>query len=54
MLHEFGSERLIGMLHAYLLLKPVITKALRKKEEIMIVDAKLTETKPNLDMSQSD
>ena len=33
MLKEFGSERLIGMLHAFVLLKPVLSKALRDKEE---------------------
>ena len=33
MLKEFGSERLIGMLHAFVLLKPVLSKALREKEE---------------------
>ena len=33
MLKEFGSERLIGMLHAFVLLRPVLSKALREKEE---------------------
>ena len=36
MLKEFGSERLIGMLHAFVLLKPVIRSALRTKEEQIV------------------
>ena len=42
MLKEFGSERLIGMLHAFVLLKPVLSKALREKEEQVLRVADLT------------
>ena len=38
MLKEFGSERLIGMLHAFVLLKPLLSKALRDKEEQIAKD----------------
>ena len=36
MLKEFGSEKLIGMLHAFVLLKPVIDKAIRQKEQSVL------------------
>ena len=42
MLKEFGSERLIGMLHAFVLLKPLLSKALRDKEEKIIREADLS------------
>ena len=42
MLKEFGSERLIGMLHAFVLLKPVLSKALRDKEEQVLRVADLS------------
>ena len=42
MLKEFGSERLIGMLHAFVLLKPLLSKALRDKEEAIVKEADLT------------
>lgn len=42
MLKEFGSERLIGMLHAFVLLKPVLSKALREREEQITDVADLT------------
>lgn len=41
MLKEFGTERLIGMLHAFVLLKPVLSKALRDKEEAIVREADL-------------
>ena len=41
MLKEFGGERLIGMLHAFVLLKPVVSKALRDKEEQIVKEADL-------------
>ena len=36
MLKTFGSERLIGMLHAFVLLKPLLGKAVRSKEEQIV------------------
>jgi len=36
MLKEFGSERLIGMLHSFVLLKPLLRRALRTKEEQIV------------------
>ena len=36
MLKEFGSERLIGMLHAFVLLRPVVDKAIRQKEQAIL------------------
>ena len=36
MLKEFGSERLIGMLHAFILLKPALSKVLRDREEQVV------------------
>ena len=44
MLREFGSERMIGMLHAFLLLKPVISNALKEKELKLVMNSKLSET----------
>lgn len=41
MLKEFGSERLIGMLHAFVLLKPLLSKALRQKEEAIVKESDL-------------
>ena len=41
MLKEFGSERLIGMLHAFVLLKPILSKALREKEEAIVKESDL-------------
>ena len=43
MLKEFGSERMIGMLHAFLLLKPVIKDALKNKEVNLVMNSKLSE-----------
>ena len=42
MLKEFGSERLIGMLHAFDLLKPILSKSLRDKEEAIVKEADLS------------
>jgi beta-xylosidase len=42
MLKEFGSERLIGMLHAFVLLKPILSKSLRDKEEAILKEADLS------------
>jgi hypothetical protein len=36
MLKEFGSERLIGMLHAYVLLRPVIEAGIRTREHAVL------------------
>ena len=41
MLKEFGSERLIGMLHAFVLLKPLLSKSLRDKEEQIVKETDL-------------
>jgi len=44
MLAKFGSERVIGMLHAFSLLKPSIEQALLKHEQAQ-VKASLLESK---------
>ena len=54
MLREFGSERLIGMLHAFLLLKPVISNALKNKEVNLVMNAKLSETTDALQLGECD
>lgn len=42
MLKKFGSERLIGMLHAFVLLKPVLSKSLRDREQQVVKITDLT------------
>ena len=54
MLREFGSERLIGMLHAFILLKPAINGSLREKEQALIVDARLKDNEIPLALDQSE
>ena len=54
MLRDFGSERLIGMLHAFLLLKPVISRSLRKKEKALIVDSKLIDDESPVQLNLND
>ena len=41
-LKEFGSERLLGMLHAFILLKPVLGKSLRDREQLVFKITDLT------------
>ena len=42
MLKEFGSEKLIGILHAFVLLRPVIDKAIRQREAQLLDITDLT------------
>ena len=53
MLKEFGSERLIGMLHAFVLLKPVLSKALRDKEEQIVKESDLNRFKAKSSQSKT-
>ena len=48
MLKKFGSERLIGMLHAFVLLKPLLSKALRNKEDQIVKVTGFSKFKPGV------
>ena len=52
MLKTFGSERLIGMLHAFVLLKPLLSKALRNKEEQIVKELDFSKFKRGIKESE--
>ena len=54
MLKEFGSDRLIGMLHAFMLLKPAINCSLREKEQTFIVDSRLKDNEAPINIEKGD
>ena len=48
LLTKFGGEKVIGIMHAFLLLKPLIKEAIHSKEKQILIKSNTKAIDPNL------